>query len=108
MSGVHTTLRVKLYGETIYCHNAADTVFEVLKKLIYQFGGEKVMEADRNPRTYKQRLISKSTLTREAVSDLQYGEYYISRDYNNKNKKRLLEDIAERLGVQILVEIIPK
>ena len=106
----HTTLVVTLYGKTISHHNAADTVYEVIKKLILKFGGEKVMKADQSPRTYRQRLISKTSLAREGVPDYQYGQYYISRNYNNEHRKRHLEDIAEGLGISRLlqVEIIPK
>ena len=104
----HTTLVVTLYSETISHHNAADTVYEVIKKLILRFGGEKVMEADRSPRTGKQRLISNTSLARNGVTDCQFSGYSISRDYNNEHRKRHLEDIAEHLGIPLSVRIVPK
>lgn len=103
-----TTLVVTLYNETISHHNAADTIYEVIKKLILKFGSEKVMEADRSPRTGKQRLISKTSLARNGIPDRRFSGYYISRDYNNEHRKRHLEDIAEHLGIPLSVKIVPK
>lgn len=94
-----TRLRVTMSnGEVIEYPKAIDTWTEVILKL----GPDQVLEVD------KGQIISTSPNFRSGRSEVEHGQYYIAKDYSTKDKKRLLEKIASRLGVQLKVEIIDK
>ena len=100
MNNPHTRLRVKMPdGKIIECPVAADTVEEV----IFALGPERVLSVD-----YENMLISRFQLSSSSRSYHKRGKWYISRDLRNEHKKSLLDRIAERLGVSMKVEIIPK
>ncbi len=86
-------------GEIIACPIAADTV----EKVIFRLGPERVLSVDDN-----NMLISRFQLSSSSRVFYKVGGYYISRDLRNEHKKACLDRIAERLGVSIRVEIIPK
>ena len=85
-------------GEVIEHHNATDTWIEVILKL----GPDQVLEVDQG------QIISTSPNFRSGRPEVQHGQYYIAKDYSTKDKKRLLEKIASRLGVWLKVEIVDK
>ena len=100
MNNRPTRLRVTMPGgKVIECPIAADTVEEVIFKL----GPERVLSVDN-----ENMFISRSQLSDSNRNYRKRGEWYISRDWRNERKKELLERIAERLGVSMKVEIIPK
>ena len=92
-------------GQIIECLQAADTLEEVMCKI----GLEKVLNVD-----YENMLIAR-TPNGLAKSVRAYkircvnGYYTCGGEYNNSDKKRLLERIANRLGMSTLkVNIIYK
>ena len=104
-----TRIRVKYADEVIEHYDAADTVEEVIIKLINEFGTEKVLRADQSTRSpYNQRLVTTSLINFRSRTYSPYGNVYISRDFNNEDKKRILKDIAWRLGVSMTVEVVSK
>lgn len=93
----HTRLRATMPdGEVIEHARAIDTWIEV----ILQLGLDQVMKEDP-----EQFLVSTSPKFRQYS---QHGQYYIAKDYSTKDKKRLLDRIAVRLGIHLKVEIVPK
>ena len=100
MNNRPTRLRVTMPdGKIIQCRIAADTVEEV----IFTLGPKLVLSVDR-----ENMLISQSQLSDSNRNYRKRGEWYISRDWRNERKKELLERIAERLGISMKVDIIPK
>ena len=100
MNNPHTRLWVRMPdGEIIACPIAADTV----EKVIFRLGPERVLSVDDN-----NILVSRFQLSSSSRQFHKVGEYYISRDLRNEHKKACLDRIAERLGVSMKVEIIPK
>ena len=94
-----TRLRVTmLSGEVIDHPKGIDTWMEVILKL----GLDRVLEVDEG------QIISTSPNFRSGRPEVQHGQYYIAKDYSTKDKKRLLEKIASRLGVELKVEIVDK
>ena len=99
-----TRLRVRMPdGQIIECLHAADTLQEVMCKI----GLETVLSVD-----YENMLIAR-TADGLAKSVRAYkircinGFYTCGGEYNNSDKKRLLERIANRLGMSTLrVDII--
>ena len=89
-------------GETIERPTKLDTFVEVLLKLIEMLGEEQVIGADEEG-----SCISTVPL-RPEVQGRRYGNYFISTNHGTEAKKRLLDKIAERLGVQLKVEIVDK
>ena len=85
-------------GKVIERHNAKDTWIEVILEL----GPDRVLEVDQG------QIISTSPNFRSGRPEEQHGQYYITKDYGTKDKKRLLEKIASRLGVRLEVEIVDK
>jgi hypothetical protein len=81
-------------GERIDHHTALDTFAEVIEKL----GIEEVR------RVYPY-LVSTS---QSPQYNRQVGEYYVRTQSSTKEKKRQLESVAERLGIQLTVDIVPK
>lgn len=101
MNNGPTRLRVTMPGgEVIECRTAADTV----EAVIFKLGPKLVSSVDR-----ENTLISRSQLSGSSRKYRKRGEWYISRDFQNEQKKKLLERIAERLGISTMkVEIIRK
>ena len=95
-----THLRVTMPdGDVIEHPKATDTWLQTILTL----GLDRVIEVDSNA-----QIISTSPNFRRGRPEQQHGQYYIAKDYSTKDKKRLLDKIAERLGVQLKVEIIDK
>ena len=94
-----TRLRVTMPDGTVIEHSkAVETWIEVILAL----GSDRVLEVDDS------QIISTTPNFRSGRPEVQYGQYYIAKDYSTKDKKRLLEKIASRLGVQLKVEIVDK
>ena len=89
-------------GEVIERPTKLETFVEVLLKLIEMLGQEQVIGADEEG-----SCISTVPL-RPEVQGRRYGNYFISTNHGTEAKKRLLDKIAERLGVQLKVEIVDK
>ena len=85
-------------GEVIEHRKATDTWIDVILKL----GPDRVMKVDGS------LIISTSPDFRPGRPEVQHEQYYIAKDYSTSRKKELLERIAERLGVQLKVEIVDK
>ena len=85
-------------GDVIEHLKAIDTWIEVILKL----GSDRALEVDEG------QIISTSPNFRSGKPEVQHGQYYIAKDYSTKDKKRLLEKIASRLGVRLKVEIVEK
>ena len=81
-------------GERIDYPVAADTFVEVIEKL----GLERVEEV-------KPKLLSTSNTYRNSRKR---GRYYININLDNDQKKNILENIAEALGVRLQAEIVAK
>ena len=95
-----TRLRVIMSnGKVIEHHNATDTWLETILAL----GPDKVIEVDNDG-----QIISTSPKFRKDRPEVRHDQYYIAKDYSTKDKKRLLEKIASRLGVQLTIEIVEK
>ena len=93
-----TRLKVTLQdGTVIERRNAVDTLVEVVMAL----GPEKVMSADEEG-----LIIRKTPFDRGSLR--QIGDYYITTDYGTSRRKQLLDRIAKRLGVQLIVDITEK
>ena len=88
--------------ERIESTTSQDTFVETFLKLIELLGEEKVISAD-----ITGSCISTIPL-QEGVRPRSYGKYFISTNHGTTAKKRLLDRIAERLGVRLKVEIIDK
>lgn len=92
---VLTRLRVTMpNGEVIERRHAKATFIETLEKL----GIEKVMS------------VHPSTIRTDPPKSFwcKYGQFYIYYYSDTRGKKRALEEIAQLLGVQLVVEIVPK
>ena len=83
-------------GEVIEHHSATHTWIEAILSL----GPDQVMRVDS-----EERLISTTPKFRR---NFQHGQYYIAKDYGTVERKRLLDRIAERLGIQMRVDIVDK
>ena len=83
-------------GTTIERPKATDTWVAVILEL----GPDLVMGVD-----YEELLVS---TTKEFRQGIKHDQYYISTDYSTKVKKERLDRIAQRLGVQLKVEIVDK
>ena len=81
-------------GENIAHHMAVDTFAEVIEKL----GIEEVR------RVYLY-LVSTS---QSPQYNRQVGEYYVRTQSSTREKKRQLERVAERLGIQLTVDTVPR
>lgn len=94
-----TRLRVTMPDGNVIEHpKAIDTWIEIILEL----GPDRVLEVDDG------QIISTSPNFRPGRPEVQHGQYYIAKDYSTKDKKRLLEKIESRLGVQLKVEIVDK
>ena len=94
-----TRLVVTMPNEEVVEHpTATNTWIEVILKL----GPDRVLEVDQG------QVISTSPNFRPGRPEVQHGRYYIAKDYSTRDKKRLLEKIASRLGVWLKVEIVDK
>ena len=94
-----TRLRVTMPDGAVIEHSkAVDTWIEVILEL----GPDRVMEVDNG------QIISTTPNFRSGRPEVQHGQYYITKDYSTKDKKRLLEKIGSRLSVQLKVEIVDK
>ena len=94
-----TRLRVTMPNGTVIEHpKAIDTWIEVILEL----GPDRVLEVGEG------QIISTSPNFRSGRPEVQHGQYYIAKDYSTKDKKRLLDRMADRLGVQMKIEIIDK
>ena len=89
-------------GEQIAHRHATETLAGVLLELIEMLGPELVINADPEG-----MLISTSPFDRDRPYQ-QHGQYYISKNYGTHQKKYLLERLADRLNVQLQVEIVEK
>ena len=89
-------------GEAIERPTKLDTFVEVLLKLIEILGEEQVIGADAEG-----SCISTDPL-RPGVQGRRYGNYFISTNHGTDAKKRLLDRIASRLGIQMKAEIVNK
>ena len=93
--GPNTRLVVTIpNGEKIDHNNASDTLVDVIERI----GMEKVKEVFPN-------LVSDSEFPR---NNRRVGEYNVNTGANTKGMKRQLERIAERFGIQLKVDIVPK
>ena len=91
-----TRLRVTMSDQTeISHHRASDTFCDVLKR----FGLEDVHEIE-------PRIVSKSPFLHGKYKEV--DGYWINVNNGTKPKKRILDRIAQRLGISITVEIIMK
>ena len=94
-----TRIRVQYRDEVIECRHAADTIKEVIIKLIDEFGLERVLQADQSLRKpYNQRLVTTSSTDFRA--HIRYGNVYISRDRSSEKKNRFLRILLEFWGFQ--------
>ena len=89
-------------GEKIERATAQDTFVEVFLRLIEMLGEERVINADE-----RGSCISTIRL-REGVQPRSYGKYFISTNHGTSAKRRLLDRMALRLGIQMKVEIVDK
>ena len=95
-----TRLRVTMPDGNVIEHSKAiDTWLEIIRNL----GPHQVLEVDPEG-----QVISTSPNFRSGRPEVQHGRYYIAKDYSTKDKKRLLEKLASRLGIQMKVEIVDK
>ena len=78
-------------GETINHKQAKTTFAEVIRKM----GAEKVIRI-------KPNIVSSSPFPRGNVPD---GQFHINTHFSNKNKQRILEEIARELNVSLNVGI---
>ena len=83
-------------GKVIDHHSATRTWIETILSL----GPNQVIRVDP-----EERLISTTPKFRK---NSQHGQYYIAKDYGTVERKRLLDRIAGRLGIQLRVEIVAK
>ena len=81
-------------GERINHPTAVQTVAEVIEKL----GIDRVRRVDPD-------VISSS---QSPVHRYRLGQYYIRDRTSTRYKRQILETIADRLGVQLEVTIVPK
>ena len=96
-----TRLKVTLQdGTTIDHTNATDTFVDTIVAL----GIDRVKEI--NMYTHGHELITTSPLN--GVPQRQHGRDYITMRTNTPGKKRDLDEIAQRLGISINVEIVQK
>ena len=86
--------------ETVNHKVSATTFAEVIEKL----GVEQV----RNLELIVNSIPLVSTFDHPTYNQHQSGRYYITTHSSTKAKKRLLEEIAERLGIKMKVEIVDK
>ncbi|RKU28962.1 hypothetical protein C6499_09525 [Candidatus Poribacteria bacterium] len=94
-----TRLRVTMPNGTVIEHpKAIDTWIEVILEL----GPDRVLEVGEG------QIISTSPNFRDGRPEEQHGQYYIAKDYSTKDKKRLLDRIADSLGVPLKIEIVDK
>jgi hypothetical protein len=82
-------------GEVIRYHRAMDTFREVIFKL----GPEKVLRVDR-----ERMLIATESIPKRRT--VPYGGYYITGNHGTPAKRDLLERIAERLRVQLRIDLV--
>lgn len=87
-------------GEIVNHNVSATTFAEVIKKL----GIERVR--DLGYKLNSTPLIS--TSNHSTYDQRKYGRYYIMTHSDTKTKKRLLEQIASALSVQLTVEVVEK
>ena len=87
-------------GEAIERPTKLETFVEALLKLIEMLGEEQVIGAD------EEGSCISTTPLRPGVQCRPYGNYFISTNHGTEVKKRLLDRVAERLGVELRVEIV--
>ncbi len=92
----------------------AEVFVKSIKKLIVQFGVNRILEADMltRERYSKERIISTDPTFRDrsqkkkSTAHTENGiTYYITHDYNIKDKKRFLDDISGVLGAGLIVDV---
>ena len=95
--------------------NQTEVWVKTIKKLLAQFGGDRLMEADLKTRLphSKDRILSTDSTFRDAgkreIPSTAYREndttYFITHDYRAERKKELLENISNALGAGLKVDI---
>ena len=98
----HTSLVVTMPdGEVIDHHNAAETFVEVIKKeVIAKLSPEEVS------RIYP--VIISTTPFPPDRAQQQHGQFYINLKNGTPQKKLILKKIADRLGIQMKIEVVEK
>ena len=90
-------------GEVIEQYSGIETFVEVIEKLMRGYGEDVVLRAAGG-----RPIISTSSFNYPGKRDKRLGRFYISTNHSAKAKKVHLNYIAERLGVQLKVEIVDK
>ena len=90
-------------GEVIERYSGIETFVEVIEKLMRRYGEDVVLRAAGG-----RPIISTSSFNYPGKRDKKLGRFYISTNHSAKAKKVHLNYIAERLGVQLEVEIVDK
>lgn len=90
-------------GEVIEQCSGIETFVEVIEKLMRRYGEDVVLRAAGG-----RPIISTSSFNYPGKRDKKLGRFYISTNHGAKAKKVHLNYIAERLGVQLKVEIVDK
>ena len=90
-------------GEVIEQYSGIETFVEVIEKLMRRYGEDVVLRAAGG-----RPIISTSSFNYPGKRDKRLGRFYISTNHSAKAKKVHLNYIAERLGVQLKVEIVDK
>ncbi len=90
-------------GEIIKEHSGIRTFVKVIEKLIGEYGGETVLRAAEG-----HRIISTSSFNYPGKRDKRLGQFYISTNHGTEVKKTYLDYIANRLRVNLKVEIVDK
>ena len=90
-------------GEVIEQYSGIETFVEVIEKLMRRYGEDVILRAAGG-----RPIISTSSFNYPGKRDKRLGRFYISTNHSAKAKKVHLNYIAERLGVQLKVEIVDK
>ena len=82
-------------------------LFKVIKRLVDEFGGERVLSADRK-RPSSPRLIwhKDETDVPGSRKSKQYGKYRIVQDHRADRKKQFIDELARELGIDIVTLVI--
>ena len=95
--------------------NQSEVLVKTTRKLIAEFGINRILEADRRTRLghSQDRIISTNPTFRDtsvrkigSTEHMENGRtYYITHDYKIERKKELLESISNELNAGLIVEV---
>lgn len=109
--GPNERLYVKMHDGTVIDFPRQNAVlFEVMKRLVDEFGGERVLSADRKrSRPRSPRLIWHKDETdvigkRKKDTSKPYGEYRMAQDHKADRKKEFLDKLAGELGIVLCIK----